>query len=770
MSHQGHVNAVFNADLDRIEVAHSSTSDLHSTGSQSFLTDSHTNFRFTRAESPDGSRVGTPSNMVRRWSQNLSKFGKGKKSIREKTIYRLPSRKIFQVDGQLLAQSDLEVDDLANEIEQHEYLMQDSVTGEQLRMDTIRALPHSLATKRQIKERLSVSITQHAQQETSTVFKRTKNKTMKAVVHFWNNATSFIGGLELWYGSMKQIEGHFGSGVGTYFVFLRWLFLLNLYLLLFTFAFITLPQITYNAIEKEESTLGNTSSDRVWDVLTGEGFMKHSILFYGAYANETFKITPPKYYSLPHAYFMTMLCLYISTFVIISSSMARSYRRSFIETSGGIRHMYTHKIFCAWDFGISNSKAAQLKHLSIANELREILQMINNTEIKLTKLQRFWIACTRTTAHLLVFGMIIGLGVGMWMLLQELANEGDTSTWTTLYLPLSVNITMIILQNVFSWIAHMEDYNTPQRTLHVTLFRNFLLEAVIVGVLVYFWLQKAHSECWETSIGQEIYRLILMDFIISILGTSAVQACQGLLNLKYPEFIQVPEFDISRKSLGLVYNQTLLWVGLLFAPMIALVVTIKMILTFYIKKLTLIYFCKTPKHVWRSAQTQTLYLVFSFLSLLGVIVAHGYIMTQVPVSKTCGPFRNKHYMFQIFIEGVLALRANHWVWRLIMLLARPAVMGGILLTMSVLVYYLRSKSKARIGMVKLLKEMLYMEAKDKEFLLSCITRITQDKEWLFEDEQVKDERRGRHNYAESSSTWKYERPLRNGATIRSRRI
>lgn len=143
---------------------------------------------------------------------------------------------------------------------------------------------------------------------------------------------------------------------------------------------------------------------------------------------------------------------------------------------------------------------------------------------------------------------------------------------------------------------------------------------------------------------------------------------------------------------------------------------------------------------------------------------------RVPVSKTCGPFRNKHYMFQIFIEGVLALRANHWVWRLIMLLARPAVMGGILLTMSVLVYYLRSKSKARIGMVKLLKEMLYMEAKDKEFLLSCITRITQDKEWLFEDEQVKDERRGRHNYAESSSTWKYERPLRNGATIRSRRI
>lgn len=44
-----------------------------------------------------------------------------------------------------------------------------------------------------------------------------------------------------------------------------------------------------------------------------------------------------------------------------------------------------------------------------------------------------------------------------------------------------------------------------------------------------------------------------------------------------------------------------------------------------------------------------------------------------------------------------------------------------------MVYYLRSKSRARIAMVKLLKEMLYLEAKDKEFLLTNITRVTQGK-------------------------------------------
>lgn len=37
-------------------------------------------------------------------------------------------------------------------------------------------------------------------------------------------------------------------------------------------------------------------------------------------------------------------------------------------------------------------------------------------------------------------------------------------------------------------------------------------------------------------------------------------------------------------------------------------------------------------------------------------------------------------------------------------------------------------------MVKLLKEMLYLEAKDKEFLLTNITRVTQGKGMSIDDE------------------------------------
>lgn len=100
-----------------------------------------------------------------------------------------------------------------------------------------------------------------------------------------------------------------------------------------------------------------------------------------------------------------------------------------------------------------------------------------------------------------------------------------------------------------------------------------------------------------------------------------------LLTFKWPS-IGLPEFDISRGTLGLVFNQTLLWVGLLFSPMLATIVVIKLFLTFYIKKFSLLYFCKAPTKLWRAAQTHTLYLVLIFLSLMGVIVTHSYVITQ----------------------------------------------------------------------------------------------------------------------------------------------
>lgn len=98
------------------------------------------------------------------------------------------------------------------------------------------------------------------------------------------------------------------------------------------------------------------------------------------------------------------------------------------------------------------------------------------------------------------------------------------------------------------------------------------------------------------------------------------------------------------------------------------------------------------------------------------------------MSKNCGPFTEYENMSQIFMEGILKIKEGQVVWTILVSFTKPAIVGGILLTMCVIVYYLRAKAQGQIAKVKLLKEMLYLEAKDKEFLLGNISRLAQGKE------------------------------------------
>jgi hypothetical protein len=58
----------------------------------------------------------------------------------------------------------------------------------------------------------------------------------------------------------------------------------------------------------------------------------------------------------------------------VCCSMARSYRRTFIETAGDLKNTFAHKVFCSWDFSTATSEAAALRSKSIYNELKVRIQ------------------------------------------------------------------------------------------------------------------------------------------------------------------------------------------------------------------------------------------------------------------------------------------------------------------------------------------------------------------------------------------------------------
>ncbi|XP_069692484.1 transmembrane channel-like protein 7 isoform X2 [Periplaneta americana] len=670
---------------------------------------------------------------------------------------------------------------IVSEMEKDTALMEDNPLSEQLRMETLRELPESLTMKRTIKRKLVKSVSLKSKHSPLSIWKQMKYRISISFSKFQVAVKNVLYTFELWYSGIKKIEGHFGSGVATYFRFLRWLFLLNSIVFLISFGFIVVPQLLHRFYEPVEGNqtqsvtvdIGfielqeeNNSTTRIvtplpfttenWkdapgykprvrskpyasnadfsfeNIFTGEGFFTDTTLYYGYYTNETFSMVSGLQYNIPAAYFFTVLACYLFIFVTLSVSMARSYRKTFIETAGDLKNVFAHKVFCGWDFSTATNEAAVLKSKSIYNDLKELLEDLKKDEDELSCQSKFFLFLSRFLLNVFVTVLLGCTGLLMWFLLRGGIGTGSATALhhgATMVMPLIITVLMMVSPVLFSWLARHEDYSNPRTALFVTLTRTFLMEIVVIGVVVGFWLTYKNAECWETSLGQEIYRLVIIDFLLAVVGTSVAEFIRYRIYKSIWKKIGVPEFDIARNTLNLIYNQTLFFVGFYFSPLLAFIIILKMFITFYIKKLGVLQNCKPSGRPWRAAQTQTLFLVLSFIATLVVLILLGYIITQVEASS-CGPFRTYTFPYELILDVFQLDEENDGFVQFIRFLIKPGVTAGILLAMCVGVYYLRATSNAHMSMVRLLREMLVLEAKDKEFLLSSISKVTEG-QWIY---------------------------------------
>lgn len=184
------------------------------------------------------------------------------------------------------------------------------------------------------------------------------------------------------------------------------------------------------------------------------------------------------------------------------------------------------------------------------------------------------------------------------------------------------------------------------------------------------------SHCWQTHLGEEIYRLIILDFIASLFG-AFLHFTRSVLYKRYSTKVGKLEFDIARSTLNLIYNQILFWMGFYFSPLISVMIMIKLIFTFYMKRYELKRYYQRSSQPWRAAQTQTLFLVLTFLSIIVILFTIGYVITNVK-SDECGPFRNHLHTWDFIVDGMLSLKRDSTFWRVISELASP-VTGAVIL-------------------------------------------------------------------------------------------
>lgn len=185
--------------------------------------------------------------------------------------------------------------------------------------------------------------------------------------------------------------------------------------------------------------------------------------------------------------------------------------------------------------------------------------------------------------------------------------------------------------------------------------------------------------------------------------------------------LSYPEFEIGRNTLNLIYSQALCWLGMYFAPMLSLIMIIKLFIIFYVKRVSVIQNCKPSLRPWRASRAHTIFMGFLFCFFIMATAAVACAIIFLKPSTGCGPFRNHTTSYEVVQQLVEGWRDKYEVLHtIIQVISSSGFIAATLVVLLVLTYYMRIVMVGHKEMVDLLRQQLSMEGRDKAYLLNML--------------------------------------------------
>ncbi|XP_071107744.1 transmembrane channel-like protein 7 isoform X1 [Haliotis cracherodii] len=623
----------------------------------------------------------------------------------------------------------------------------------------------------------------------------------QSIKQSWRKKRSQLKGwlyqLELWASTFKEIEGRFGTATVSYFRFTRWLMFLNLYIFLLMFCVIVIPYFalptpdlfhnipTVNRSDTyfqeadrcttlykdyiDNLTARESVGDMVLDFIQGTGWMERKELFYGVYYNRTYPLPDNKHgtYNMSLAYLLTTGICFLLSFILIVKNSGKSVKEAVVDQESS-KSLYCNKVFCAWDFCISNEKTAGSKMASFTRELEDDLneERRRNRQAERSTGEKCRLIFVRIFINLFV---ICILGASLYLIyyttetLLELDKTGQAEFVVLIYqyLPsLAITVLNFLVPLMFSKVVIVEDYSSSFE-LKITLFRTVLLRLASLGVLIISlyiqllgggdnkmdstcgnkrWSAANGSDdtstsikCWETYVGQQFYKLALLDFVTVVLLTFLVEFPRRVVvqklskRFKLIKLIGEQEFDLPKNVLDIVYSQTLCWLGMFFSPLIPAMTLMKVLVIFYVKRLTVLNNCIPALRPYRASRSHSFFMTVLLFSFVLSVIPLGYLIGTVHPSQSCGPFRlYSHEDYVIFDTITNTVRTWPSVARdIFSYLGTVGFFVPAIILLCLLMYYYWAVSQGYKKMEQLLKEQLKMEGRDRQFLLTRVNEVIQ---------------------------------------------
>ncbi|NXK12642.1 TMC6 protein, partial [Herpetotheres cachinnans] len=560
----------------------------------------------------------------------------------------------------------------------------------------------------------------------------------------WYRLLSLLAAAQPWHYALKQISGRFGSSVLSYFLFLKTLLMFNITSFFILLVFVVALQAAY------PPALANPQPFTSLELLTGAGYFTHSLLYYGYYSNTTLNdpcasspngsvcplAAPPLPYNMPLAYVFSVGVSFLITCILLVYSMSRSFGESYrVGSSTGDLAV---KVFCAWDFKVIQKRSVKLQCENICTQLKELLAEQRSQSRSLSLCQRLGHSAVLLLAWALSLSTVLGCVLAVYYFSEHMhrvmRGSGERQQEAVLLvLPLVVSLLNTLMPHLYNLLAMWEKQDSPVAQVYVAICRNLILKMVVLGLLCYQWLSRkvvcSTEECWETCVGQDLYRFVVMDFIFTLLDTVFGELVWRLILEKRLKRKQRPEFDIARNVLELIYGQTLTWLGVLFAPLLPAVQTLKLLLLFYIKKTSLMQNCQSPSKPWQASHMSTVFItLLCFPSFLGAAIFLSYTIWSVQPSETCGPFQGLETIYKSGKTWVQVLEKSNpnitWLaWVHQHLVENPFLLffvSGVLLAVT---YFNIQVVRGQRRIIRLLKEQIANEGEDKIFLIQKLHSV-----------------------------------------------
>eukprot|EP00795_Rhopilema_esculentum_P015139 gene15139-6326_t len=580
-------------------------------------------------------------------------------------------------------------------------------------------------------------------------------------------------GWGIWQGHMKKIGGHFGNGVLSYFTFLRWLLYLNIATGLLTFTFITMPTLAFkpticmrrsgNETIDSNTYINNSTANatlqfyrqkscesddphtknyvfnknsvqNVIDFFQGTGWTNTTVMFYGRYDNSFLQAFNDWTYNLPLAYLMTSLGYFLLCLYLMISTAVKTFEDGYIKGGESNAFSFSNTLFGSWDMCITNEETANLTSASIAMELEAAVEDSRRESEKesRTKKEIYKIKAVRVLVNVIVLLCLFGGGFAIykavkWSMDQGKVTKATEQNFRTMLINYASQITITavntMLPTLFYKLSEFEKMN-PRRKLNMDLARTVLVKLASICVLVVSIFQRNKSDkviCWENLLGAEMYKLIWMDFFVSLFVTFFIEYPRGYIGrnvdsgCKLNEKIGVPEFHIPNNVLTLIYNQTIIWIGVFYSPLMPMMNCLKLIIQFYIRKASLMKNYDPPKKQYRAGKSNYFFMVLELIAFALSLVATVYAVTQVTPSFEHGPFRGFEKMYDVILLAIADLPDIYKY--VIYMIFSPVVLMSVFLLLCLAAYFFHAMYRAYSKSASNLQKRLQVEQQEKKKLL-----------------------------------------------------